>query len=131
MGWGTSWDVVFACVWTVSVPYMLAAMGPRVGYVVRLAPPLKFSTDQQFASIAVVGVIFAVLFVPELKGRSLEETDELFEQRLWAWQFNKAQTTGIGRRIARLEAGESVNTSAQHITEDPEKASQSSGEKRE
>jgi len=62
-------------------------------------------TDLQFGGIATLGLIFAVLFVPELKGRSLEETDELFEQRLWAWQFKEAQTTGVGRRIAKLEAG--------------------------
>lgn len=40
MGWGTSWDVVFACVWTVSVPYMLATLGSRVGYVVSDTPSL-------------------------------------------------------------------------------------------
>jgi hypothetical protein len=61
--------------------------------------------DSKFGGIAALGLIFAVLFVPELKGRSLEETDELFEQRLWAWQFKDAQTTGVGRRIAKLQAG--------------------------
>lgn len=41
----------------------------------------------------------------ELKGRSLEETDELFEMNIWAWQFDKTETTGVGRRIALLEQG--------------------------
>ena len=109
--------MIFACVWTVSVPYMLAAMGPRVGYVVSplVVLSLKRVAERQFAGIAAAGIVFAVLFVPELKGRSLEETDELFEMRLWAWQFGKAETTGIGRRIARLEAGESVNTSVRDL----------------
>jgi hypothetical protein len=48
------------------------------------------------------------LFVPELKGRSLEEVDELFEAKLWAWQFSKYQTSGIGHRIAELEDHEAV-----------------------
>jgi hypothetical protein len=34
MTWGTSWDVVFACVWTVSVPYMLVTLGARAPYIV-------------------------------------------------------------------------------------------------
>jgi hypothetical protein len=36
--------------------------------------------------------------------RSLEETDELFELRLWAWQFSKATTTGVGAAITDMEA---------------------------
>ena len=59
----------------------------------------------QFAGISALALAFAIIFVPELKGRSLEETDELFEMRLWAWQFNTAQTSGVGARIARLEQG--------------------------
>ena len=43
--------------------------------------------------------------MPELSGRSLEEVDELFERRLWAWQFAGAETTGAGRRIHELELG--------------------------
>ena len=28
--------------------------------------------------------------------------------RLWAWQFSTAETQGVGRRIAELEAGQVV-----------------------
>lgn len=31
--------------------------------------------------------------------------DELFSMNLWAWQFSKAETTGVGRQIADLESG--------------------------
>lgn len=51
---------------------------------------------------AAIAVLFFVFFLPELKGRSLEEVDELFEQKLWAWQFENAKTHGIGHRIAHL-----------------------------
>ena len=66
---------------------------------------LKPAGSSQFAGISAAALFFAVFFVPELKGRSLEETDELFEMRLWAWQFNKAKTAGVGARIAQLEQG--------------------------
>lgn len=47
---------------------------------------------------------------PELKGRSLEEMDELFEAQppLWAWQFKKYQTTGIGAYVRELEGSGKV-----------------------
>ena len=49
-------------------------------------------------------MIFGIFFVPELKGRSLEETDELFNAGLkWGWQFSKYKTTGTGAQIAALE----------------------------
>ena len=60
----------------------------------------------QFAGISAAAFVFALFFIPELNGRSLEETDELFEMNLWAWQFSDAQTTGVGRRIAMLEEGD-------------------------
>lgn len=55
----------------------------------------------------VVLMMFGVFFIPELKGRSLEETDELFDAGLkWGWQFASYQTTGAGARIAALEMDE-------------------------
>lgn len=48
--------------------------------------------------------IFGIFFIPELKGRSLEETDELFDAKLkWAWQFSSYKTQGTGARIAALQ----------------------------
>jgi hypothetical protein len=50
-------------------------------------------------------MIFAIFFMPETKGRSLEELDELFGHKptLPAWKFNAYNTTGIGARITALE----------------------------
>lgn len=50
-------------------------------------------------------MLYAIFFVPELKGRSLEEIDELFEHRpaIPAWKFSSIKTTGIGAKVAALE----------------------------
>lgn len=37
--------------------------------------------------------IFFFLFIPELKGRALEEIDELFTKRVSAWEFKSFKTT--------------------------------------
>ncbi|GFZ46602.1 hypothetical protein JCM24511_03822 [Saitozyma sp. JCM 24511] len=83
-------DVIAAFGVTYSSPYMLAALGSRVAFV--------------FTGISVFALIFSIFFVPETKGRSLEELDEMFEAKLWAWQFSRYETKGVGHAIAELEA---------------------------
>jgi SP family sugar:H+ symporter-like MFS transporter len=76
-----------------------------------------------FGSVAAFSVVWGFLFFPELKvsshtslsymsdigridtnqGRSLEEVDELFAAKLWAWQYHKYETHGTGRLLALLE----------------------------
>ena len=95
LAWATIADVVFAFITVFNIPYLQAgpviALGPRLGYV--------------FMVLAILSFFFFVFFLPELKGRSLEEVDELFDRGLWAWQFNKAETYGVGAEIRGLEAG--------------------------
>ena len=95
MAVGMSMDVVFAFAMSYSIPYLIgtpgANLGPKIGYF--------------FMAICIASLIYVIFFVPEVTGRSLEEVDELFERRLWAWQFAKAETHGIGRTIAELELG--------------------------
>ena len=95
MAVGMSWDVVFAFAMSYSIPYLIgtpgANLGPKVGYF--------------FMGVCLAGLIYIVFFVPEITGRSLEEVDELFDRKLWAWQFANAETHGIGRTIADLELG--------------------------
>ncbi|WVQ98401.1 hypothetical protein IAU59_005524 [Kwoniella sp. CBS 9459] len=96
MGFGTSVDVLSAFIFSFCMPYLLqtpgANLGPKVGYLI--------GGNSFFA------LIFSLFYVPELAGRSLEEMDERFEMRLWAWQFKKAETKGVGARITQLEAGQ-------------------------
>lgn len=64
-------------------------MGVKIGWI--------------FGSVAAFAIIWAIFFFPELKGRSLEEVDELFAAKLWAWQFSKYETHGAGHLVAALE----------------------------
>jgi MFS family permease len=69
IGWATSIDVLAAFLVTFCTPYLQAGpqiqMGARVGFV--------------FMGCAVIALFFFIFFLPELKGRSLEEVDDLFK----------------------------------------------------
>lgn len=69
IGWATSVDVVSAFLVTFCTPYLQAGpqiqLGATVGYI--------------FMTLAALSLLFYIIFLPELKGRSLEEVDELFE----------------------------------------------------
>lgn len=69
MGYGVVIDVFAAFLVTFFTPYLQAGpsiqLGARVGYV--------------FMGLAALSLIFFIFFMPELRGRSLEEVDELFE----------------------------------------------------
>jgi SP family sugar:H+ symporter-like MFS transporter len=92
------------------MPYLLnppyAALGPRVGYI--------------YGSTCILVVVWAYFFVPETKGRSLEELDELFVQRISARKFRSAVTTGAGRRVTAIEQDE-ISGRDKHVMEHQER----------
>ena len=71
LGWGVVVDVFAAFLVTFFTPYLQAGphvqLGAKVGYI--------------FMGLAALSFFFFIFFTPELKGRSLEEADELFEVR--------------------------------------------------
>ncbi|CAK7199486.1 hypothetical protein SEUCBS139899_002166 [Sporothrix eucalyptigena] len=93
MAFGTANDVLAAFLVTFVTPYLLANpgpnMGPNIGWI--------------FAAAGYLSGFFGVFFTPELAGRTLEEVDEMFEAKIWAWQFKNFKTTGVGRRLGELE----------------------------
>ncbi|KAJ9635684.1 hypothetical protein H2204_005644 [Knufia peltigerae] len=93
MAFGTANDVLAAFLVTFATPYLLAKPSPNLGAKVGWI----------FAAAAYLSGFFGIFFTPELKGRSLEEVDEMFEAKLQAWQFKKFKTTGIGHRVTELE----------------------------
>lgn len=60
-------DVLWSFVVSFTSPYIMNYIGGKIGFI--------------FGGVAIVSLIFAILFLPELAGRSLEEVDELFEVR--------------------------------------------------
>ncbi|KIH86454.1 sugar transporter [Sporothrix brasiliensis 5110] len=50
--------------------------------------------------------LFFFFFIPELKGRSLEEIDELFAKRVGAWKFKSYQTTLLDEALQQVQKGE-------------------------
>ncbi|ORY25074.1 general substrate transporter [Naematelia encephala] len=89
----SSWLVSFTTPYIMNKPY--GGIGGKIGYV--------------FGGMAAISLVFAILFVPELKGRGLEEVDELFERRHWGWEYSSIKTSGYGAAIAQLENGKEVN----------------------
>ncbi|KAH8811051.1 hypothetical protein F5884DRAFT_819467 [Xylogone sp. PMI_703] len=102
MAFGTACDVAAAFLVTFVTPYLLPSMGVNIGWI--------------FGSVAVFSVIWGFLFFPELKGRSLEEVDELFAARLYVWRFKKYETHGRGRLLADIEI-EKTDLQKSHIEE--------------
>lgn len=65
-----------------TIPYLIGAayanLGAKLGYV--------------YGAINVLMVIGVYFYIPELKGRSLEEVDQLFESGVKLRHFNKFET---------------------------------------
>lgn len=56
-----------------------------------------------YGSVSIIAMAFVWFFVPEMKGRSLEELDELFHSGIPAWRSKSFISTGIGSRITNIE----------------------------
>ncbi|KAK6072591.1 hypothetical protein SCUP234_09141 [Seiridium cupressi] len=52
---------------------------------------------------SIIAAIWAIFMLPELKGRTLEELDELFQKKVGVFEFGKYQTTGAGATLAVIE----------------------------
>ncbi|KAJ5113707.1 hypothetical protein N7456_002241 [Penicillium angulare] len=106
MAFGTANDVLAAFLVTFVTPYLLANpgpnMGPKIGWI--------------FAAAGYLSGFFGFFFTPELKGRSLEEVDEMFEAKIPAWQFHKFQTTGAGHRLVELETHDVNSINDEKVT---------------
>jgi hypothetical protein len=81
-----------------------AGLGARVGWF--------------FAAASAFLALFGFFFVPELRGRSLEETDEVFENCLWGWQFSEYQSVGIGAKIAAIQDSDTARLRRASATEE-------------
>ncbi|CAK7242827.1 MAG: hypothetical protein STHCBS139747_004329 [Sporothrix thermara] len=75
-----------------TLPYLLNAgyanLGSKVGFI--------------YGSIGLAGVVWGFFFLPELKGRSLEEIDEMFAEKVPAYWVS-SNPDSIGVKISEME----------------------------
>lgn len=86
-------------------PYVQAAIGGRTAII--------------YGSFSVAAMVFVYFFLPETKDRSLEELDEMFQQRVPTREFKGHVCTGLGAQIRHLENKEDVaemkNKEIEHV----------------
>ncbi|KAL2857358.1 general substrate transporter [Aspergillus pseudoustus] len=70
-------------------PYVQAAIGGRTAII--------------YGSFSVAAVVFVYFCLPETKDRSLEELDEMFQQKVSTRAFKDYVCTGLGAQIRQLE----------------------------
>jgi len=56
-----------------------------------------------YGSFSVVAAIWVVFMIPEMKGRALEELDEMFEKNVSVFRFGTFKTEGFGAQLAEAE----------------------------
>jgi hypothetical protein len=80
---GSSFNILVQFVISFCIPFLLYApyanLGSKVGFI--------------FGSFALLAIIFSYFSVPECKGKSLEEIDELFAQGVPLRKFGDTTTT--------------------------------------
>lgn len=76
-------SVITTFVVSFTVPYLIreedAGLGPKVGFI--------------YGSICVISFVVVFFLIPEMKGRSLEEIDEMFNANLPTRKFRKYKST--------------------------------------
>ncbi len=79
--------------WTFTLPYLLNApyanLGSKVGFI--------------FGSLAVAATLYAYFFIPECKGRTLDEIDKLFNDGVSLRKFAQTEVV-IEAETAEEEA---------------------------
>lgn len=70
-------------------PYVQAAISGRTAII--------------YGSFSVAAMVFVYFFLPETKDRSLEELDEMFQQKVPTKEFKNYVCTGLGAQIRQLE----------------------------
>ncbi|EOO02646.1 putative high-affinity glucose transporter protein [Phaeoacremonium minimum UCRPA7] len=70
-------------------PYVQRAIGGNVTFI--------------YGSFSVVAIVWVFFVVPETKSRSLEELDEMFQEKVKTRQFGKYVCTGLGAQITEVE----------------------------
>ncbi|CAI4214322.1 unnamed protein product [Parascedosporium putredinis] len=92
MAFSTAINVVVGFAVVFATPYLLADIGSGTAYI--------------WGGFAFLSSIWAWFFLPELKGRNLEEIDQLFDANIPAWQFGSYETEGLSHDLHAVEQGQ-------------------------
>lgn len=83
MGLACAFAHVFSLVITAGLPYAMSPLeanwGGKIGFL--------------FGGLSVLVIIWAIICLPETKGRTFEELDILFKNRIPAWKFDSTDVT--------------------------------------
>lgn len=89
---------------------MVSVQGGKYGYI--------------WVGTSVIALVWYYFFIPELKGRSLEEIDELFENRVPTFEFNSFETKILDKALKdvqnRLNMGEKPVAKVEEVSEGQE-----------
>lgn len=88
----TALNVVVGFVVVFVTPYLLRSIGSGTAYI--------------WGGFAILSSIWAFFFMPELKGRNLEEIDQLFEANISARKFSDYETGGLTHELALRDNGQ-------------------------
>lgn len=96
----TSISVLTTFVVSFTLPYLLnppyAALGAKVGFI--------------YGALSALSVVVAWAIIPEMKDRSLEEVDEMFEKKVPLREFKDYKSKGLGGKITESNAVSMANT---------------------
>ncbi|KAJ9635683.1 uncharacterized protein PV06_08844 [Exophiala oligosperma] len=95
---GAAWNVVWAFVTNFVIPYMINDIHFAVGWV--------------FGSISILAFVFTYLFLPETKGRALEEIDAIFAVPFNPFRKTEIHYTYAERRVGQLEGEKTIEKTA-------------------
>lgn len=81
MAIGFTFNYFFSTVWNVAIPYLYntdeANLGGKIGWI--------------FAAMGLIALVVIYFEVPETKGRSFEDLDEMFNENVRAREFRSHQ----------------------------------------
>ena len=103
MSYAIGWGQATAVVTTLAVPQITAADAGNLSAKAYLI----------FGGCMLVITILAFFLLPETKGRSFVEVDELYEKRVPAWRWSSFQTTSRLNSATQIQDELSVTTNSQ------------------
>lgn len=79
-----------------------------------------------YGTFSFISAVWIAFMLPEMKGRSLEELDEIFEKGVSVWKFGSYVGDSYGARLTQVEAAAAVDVLEGMKPSEPENGSEGS-----